>query len=207
MTKNAKKVLVAGGCGFIGSHFVDRALKRSVVAANLWISFDEDLVHIRDPRFHFTRAGDGRSVFSFIARGPSGKPTTVSGDGKQSQSWGYVDGIVAGLGRYFWLDRIDYPGLVNIDLDRKIFVLELADYVARLTGANKVMHLPSAPQDPTNWRPDLTLARKPLRDWVCKAPHQKDVEMTLDWFRAPAIAQCGGRASGLSGEPIESMAL
>lgn len=167
MTKNAKKVLVAGGWGFIGSHLVDRVLKRSVVAANLWIGFDENLAHIRDPRFH----------------------------------------LVAGVGRYFWLDRIDYPGLVNIDLDRKIFVLELADYVARQTGAGKVMHLPSAPQDPTNCRPDLTLARKLLRDWVCKVPHQKDVEMTLDLFRAPAIAQCGGTASGLSREPIESMAL
>lgn len=53
-----KSVLVAGGAGFVGSHLVDRLLKRSdierlVVIDNLWTGQVENLSHIRDPRFVF----------------------------------------------------------------------------------------------------------------------------------------------------------
>jgi len=56
-----KSVLVAGGAGFVGSHLVDRLLKRSdierlVVVDNLWTGQVENLAHIRDPRFFFEPA-------------------------------------------------------------------------------------------------------------------------------------------------------
>lgn len=315
---NAQRVLVAGGCGFIGSHLVDRVLKRSdvelcVVVDNLWTGLDENLAHVRDPRlriehcdvedfrsdtgfdeiYHLaspasppwymgdprrtisanivgalrlldvlkpggriaytstsevygdplvspqpesyrgsvdctgprssydeskrcteallfemrrahgldirvvrlfnvygprTRADDGRAVSNFITQGLAGKPITVFGDGLQSRSWGYIDDIADGLERYFWLDRIDYPGPINIGNDREISVLEVAEFIARLTGVDKVVHLSPVPQDPTNRRPDLTLARKLLPGWVCKVPYEQGVEMTLEWFlsRLPA---------------------
>lgn len=50
-----KSVLVAGGCGFIGSHLVDRLLRRSevesvVVVDNLWTGLHANLAHVRDAR-------------------------------------------------------------------------------------------------------------------------------------------------------------
>jgi UDP-glucose 4-epimerase/UDP-glucuronate decarboxylase len=53
-----KSVLVAGGAGFVGSHLVDRLLRRSdigrlVVVDNLWTGQLENLAHIKDPRLHF----------------------------------------------------------------------------------------------------------------------------------------------------------
>lgn len=55
-----KSVLVAGGAGFVGSHLVDRLLAREdidclVVVDNLWTGRQENLAHIRDPRFFFER--------------------------------------------------------------------------------------------------------------------------------------------------------
>ena len=55
------RVLVAGGCGFIGSHLVDRLLARSEVSAlcvvdNLWTGLHENITHARDPRLAFVHA-------------------------------------------------------------------------------------------------------------------------------------------------------
>ena len=49
-------MLVAGGSGFIGSHLVDRLLRRAdleclVVVDNLWTGSRQNLAHIDDPRF------------------------------------------------------------------------------------------------------------------------------------------------------------
>jgi nucleoside-diphosphate-sugar epimerase len=52
----SKKVLVSGGAGFIGSHLVERLIRRSdidaiVVVDNFWTGLSENLASIRDPRF------------------------------------------------------------------------------------------------------------------------------------------------------------
>ena len=55
-----KKLLLAGGAGFIGSHLVDRLLRRTdfdrlVVVDNLWTGRSENLAHIRDERLTLVR--------------------------------------------------------------------------------------------------------------------------------------------------------
>ncbi|RUU25684.1 MULTISPECIES: NAD-dependent epimerase/dehydratase family protein [unclassified Mesorhizobium] len=51
----SRSVLVSGGCGFIGSHLVDRLLLRAdlgklVVVDNLWTGVQQNIEHINDPR-------------------------------------------------------------------------------------------------------------------------------------------------------------
>lgn len=51
-----RRVLISGGCGFIGSHLLDRLLARNDVAQivcvdSLWTGTLENISHIDDPRF------------------------------------------------------------------------------------------------------------------------------------------------------------
>jgi nucleoside-diphosphate-sugar epimerase len=306
-------VLVAGGCGFIGSHLVDRLLKRNdielcLVIDNLWTGLIENLGHINDPRlkivvkdvetyqsdlqfdeiYHLaspasppwymaeprrtieanllgalrlldilkpggkfafastsevygdprvspqpesyvgmvdctgprssydeskrcteallfetrrtkgldlrivrlfnvygprTRADDGRAVSNFITQALEGQPLTVFGDGSQTRSWGYIDDIIDGLERYFWLDNIDYPGPLNIGNDREVPVGEVAKYISDLVGGRMIVNKAIPINDPTNRRPDLTLANKILPGWECAVPYEEGVKRTMEWFR------------------------
>jgi UDP-glucose 4-epimerase len=68
----AKSVLVAGGCGFLGSHLVDRLLVHQdidhlVVLDNLWTGVRENLAHITDKRLCVV-IGDARMVPESIRR-------------------------------------------------------------------------------------------------------------------------------------------
>ncbi len=56
-----KSVLLAGGCGFIGSHLADRLLARSDVADfcvvdNLWTGLHDNIAHVHDRRLTFVQA-------------------------------------------------------------------------------------------------------------------------------------------------------
>jgi nucleoside-diphosphate-sugar epimerase len=55
------RVLVAGGCGFIGSHLVDRLLARDdvvelVVVDNLWTGLRENIADVQDRRLTFVHS-------------------------------------------------------------------------------------------------------------------------------------------------------
>lgn len=138
------------------------------------------LFNVYGPR---TRADDGRAVSNFITQALRGEPLTVFGDGQQSRSWGYVDDIIDGLERYFWLDGCDYPGPLNIGNDREISVLDVARYVHRRFPASPVVHVAPTPQDPTNRRPDLALAERIIPGWRCAVPYEEGVDRTIDWFQ------------------------
>ncbi|MBB3659315.1 UDP-glucose 4-epimerase/UDP-glucuronate decarboxylase [Rhizobium sp. BK650] len=330
-----KKVLVAGGAGFLGSHLCDRLLNRAdieklVVVDNLWTGREENVAHIRDPRFSFvrsdieefrtsdkydevyhlaspasppwymrepkrtisanligafrlldvlkkggrfcftsssevygdplvspqpesykgqvdctgprasydeskrctesllfemqrtqgldvkivrpfnvygprTRPDDGRAVSNFAAQALTGRPITVFGDGLQSRSWGYVDDIIDGFARFFWMNETDYRGPLNVGNDREISVLEVAQYVSRLAGGAPIVFEPSPPHDPTNRRPDLTNANYVMPEWSCAISYEEGVAKTLEWFReemnitTAQVDQAGSRRLGKAG--------
>jgi len=131
-----------------------------------------------------TRSNDGRAISNFISRALSGLPIEVYGDGTQTRSWGYVADIADGLARYFWDPSIVYPGPLNIGSDRELNVLDTARFVHGLVPGSSIEFRPPVPQDPSNRRPDLTLARRILPDWSCSTPYEQGIRATLEWFRA-----------------------
>jgi nucleoside-diphosphate-sugar epimerase len=321
-------VLVAGGCGFIGSHLVDRLLARRevnqlCVVDNLWTGLQDNISHVHDPRLHFvhtdaehfrcdhrfdeiyhlaspasppwymaeplrtisanvggalnliglleegglmaytstsevygdplvspqpetyrgyvdctgprssydeskrcvesllfearrvhgvrvkvvrlfnvfgprTRVDDGRAVSNFITRGLRGQPITVYGDGSQTRSWTYIDDVADALERFFWRDQSDFPGPVNIGNDREVSVLDVAKYVQRRFPRSPIEFAPSPPQDPTNRRPDLTLANKVIAGWAADIAYEDGVDRTIEWFRGH-MGQTRERAPQLRG--------
>lgn len=139
------------------------------------------LFNVYGPR---TQVDDGRAVSNFIGQALRGLPITIYGDGAQTRSWGYVDDIMDALSRYFWRDGIDYPGPMNIGNDREISVLEVAEYIQRRFPGCSIQHMPAAPQDPANRRPDLTLANRILPEWGCTVDYEAGVDRTIAWFQA-----------------------
>ena len=148
------------------------------------------LFNVFGPR---TRPDDGRAVSNFITQALRGEPLTIFGDGLQSRSWGYVDDIVDALERFFWLDRSDFAGPLNIGNDREVSVLEVAQHIVKHHFPKlRIIFGPSVPQDPTNRRPDLSLAATVLPGWSCSVTYEEGVSRTVAWFRRELAGEADG---------------
>jgi len=143
------------------------------------------LFNVYGPR---TRPDDGRAVSNFIGQALTSGELTVYGDGLQTRSWGYVDDIVEGLARFFWRDPVDSPGPLNIGNDREVPVIEVARFVAALVPGSTIRHCPPVPQDPTNRRPDLTLARQLLPGWTPSISYEEGIRRTFVAFKEELAA-------------------
>ncbi len=138
------------------------------------------LFNVFGPR---TRVDDGRAVSNFITQGLRGMPITVYGDGTQTRSWTYIDDVADALERFFWRDQTDFPGPVNVGNDRELSVLDVAKYVQRRFPGSPIEFQPPPPQDPTNRRPDLTLANQVIPGWTADIAYEDGVDRTIEWFR------------------------
>jgi len=138
------------------------------------------LFNVFGPR---TRVDDGRAVSNFVSQGLRGLPLTVYGNGRQTRSWTYIDDVIDALERFFWRDGSAFAGPVNIGTDREVSVLEVAQYVQQRFPASPIEFRPPPPQDPTNRRPDLTLARQVIPGWSARITYEEGVERTIEWFR------------------------
>jgi nucleoside-diphosphate-sugar epimerase len=140
------------------------------------------LFNVFGPR---TRPDDGRAVSNFITQALRGEPLSIFGDGLQTRSWGYIDDIVDALERFFWADGSEYPGPLNIGNDREIPVIDVARYILAKHFPNLSLSFhPPVVQDPTNRRPDLTLANQHVPGWSCAVSYEEGVDRTIEWFRA-----------------------
>lgn len=123
---------------------------------------------------------DGRVVSNFIVQALQGKPITIYGDGTQTRSFCYVEDEVRGI--IALLDS-DYVGPVNIGNDGEFTMLELADLVLEATGSSsEIVYEPLPADDPTQRRPDLTIARSRI-GWEPTIPLREGLARTVPYFR------------------------
>ena len=132
---------------------------------------------------------DGRVVSNFILQALQGKEITVYGDGSQTRSFCYVDDLIEGIIR-----MMEAPGLtgpVNLGNPEEFTVLELAEKVIALTGSrSKIVYKPLPQDDPTQRRPDISLAKKFL-SWEPKTRLEEGLKRAVAYFEEYLLMQKG----------------
>ncbi|MFN8050837.1 MAG: GDP-mannose 4,6-dehydratase [Acidimicrobiales bacterium] len=130
------------------------------------------------------RPEDGRVVSNFIVQALLGRPLTVYGDGSQTRSFGYVTDIVAGT--VALLDS-GLAGPVNLGNPDEFTMLELAELVLELTGSSSKLSFEPLPQDdPTQRRPDTTIANEQL-GWAPTTSLREGLAPTIEFFRQAVL--------------------
>jgi dTDP-glucose 4,6-dehydratase len=141
------------------------------------------------------RLNDGRVVSNFLAQALEGKPLTVYGDGSHTRSFCYVDDTVRGL---IGLLDSDIEQPVNVGNSDEYPVLELARLVLDVTGsASEIRFEPLPVDDPTQRRPDLTLASEWL-GWRPEVPLVQGLRQTARYLEQALAGQSGASASRTS---------
>jgi UDP-glucuronate decarboxylase len=126
---------------------------------------------------------DGRVVSNFIVQALKGEPITIYGDGTQTRSFCYVDDLVEGIIRMMNVSPDDFAGPVNLGNPGEFTMLELAELVLKITGSKSVIeHRPLPPDDPTQRRPDISLAKEKLEGWEPKIPLAEGLKKTIEYF-------------------------
>jgi UDP-glucuronate decarboxylase len=131
------------------------------------------------PRMH---PNDGRVVSNFIVQALTGQPITIFGDGTQTRSFQYVDDLIEGMVRMMNTGN-DIIGPVNLGNPNEFSMLELARVVLDITGSSsKIIHKPLPQDDPTQRKPDISLAQEMLDGWEPRVQLRNGLRLTVEYF-------------------------
>ena len=125
---------------------------------------------------------DGRVVSNFIIQALKGEDITIYGDGSQTRSFCYVDDLISGLIRM--METSDaFTGPVNLGNPTEFSIRELAELTIRLTKSrSKIIFLARPPDDPTQRKPDISLAGREL-GWQPQVHLEEGLKKTIGYFR------------------------
>jgi dTDP-glucose 4,6-dehydratase len=136
------------------------------------------------------RLNDGRALPNFLYQALVGEPITVYGDGKQTRSFCYVSDLIEGI--YRLLESQEHEP-VNIGNPNELTILEFAERVRVLVGADVPIVFRALPQDDPKQRcPDITKARRIL-NWEPKVNLAEGLKITYEFFRQQIATMTGAR--------------
>jgi UDP-glucuronate decarboxylase len=123
---------------------------------------------------------DGRVVSNFILQALRGQDITIFGKGDQTRSFCYIDDLLTGLIRMMEID--DFIGPVNLGNPDEFTILQLAQQILAMIGTNsKIVYHPLPSDDPTQRKPDITLARNKL-GWHPGVSLKTGLKKTIKYF-------------------------
>ncbi len=126
---------------------------------------------------------DGRVVSNFIIQALKGEDITIYGDGSQTRSFCYVDDLIEGIIRMMNSDD-GFMGPVNLGNPGEFTIKELAEIVIELTGsASKIVYHDLPSDDPTQRKPDISLAKEKLNGWEPKVALKDGLIPSIEYFR------------------------
>jgi UDP-glucuronate decarboxylase len=124
---------------------------------------------------------DGRVVSNFIVQAIKGEDLTIYGDGSQTRSFCYVDDLVEAILRA--MEQEETVGPINIGNPVEFTIRELAEQVLEKVGSSsKLVEMPLPSDDPTQRKPDISLAKKVL-NWEPGVQLAEGLEQTIPYFR------------------------
>jgi UDP-glucuronate decarboxylase len=126
---------------------------------------------------------DGRVVSNFIVQALKGEDITIYGDGNQSRSFCYVDDLIDGLIKLM-NSKDELTGPVNLGNPGEFTIRELAEKVIAMVGSDsKIVFEPSPEDDPTQRKPDISLAKAEL-GWEPGVLLDEGLKPTIEYFRS-----------------------
>jgi UDP-glucuronate decarboxylase len=124
---------------------------------------------------------DGRVVSNFIVQALKGEDITLYGDGSQTRSFCFVDDLIEAMMRT--MEQEETVGPVNIGNPVEFTIRELEEAVlGKIKTDSKIIEMPLPSDDPTQRKPDISLARKVLH-WEPKVELSEGLDRTIPYFK------------------------
>lgn len=124
---------------------------------------------------------DGRVVSNFICQALKSEDLTIYGDGSQTRSFCYVDDLIDAIIKTMATND-DFLGPINLGNPDEFTINELAQLVKEKINNNlNITYNPLPTDDPTQRRPDISLAKKIL-NWEPKVKLSQGLDKTIEYF-------------------------
>lgn len=124
---------------------------------------------------------DGRVVSNFIVQALRGADLTLYGDGSQTRSFCFVDDLIEAMVRA--MEQEENVGPINIGNPVEFTIRELAESVlSKIDSTSKIIETPLPADDPTQRKPDISLARDIL-NWMPEIELDDGLDRTIPYFR------------------------
>ncbi len=125
---------------------------------------------------------DGRVVSNFICQALRGEDITIYGDGSQTRSFCYVDDLIEAIVRMMNSEK-GFTGPVNTGNPGEFTIKELANLIVEKVGGSSAVVYKALPSDdPTQRRPDISLAKERL-DWQPLIKLSEGLDKAIAYFK------------------------
>lgn len=127
---------------------------------------------------------DGRVVSNFIRQAITGTDITIYGTGDQTRSFQFVDDLVEGIYRMMNSSPADFTGPVNLGNPDEYTIKQLAEMTVEVCGSgSKVVYKPAPADDPSQRKPEISLAAEKLGGWAPGIKLRDGLARTIEYMK------------------------